>query len=354
MLNNLNHEIKEQIDDLNSSLRPLILRKQFDIAPYTKGPEDTKRREKSLQDIGYTLSYLSQAIELNSPGLFMSYSKWLKNLMHDLGISELPLIENFRAMKLILLQNLPIEDHDIISDFIDRGIKELKRDSTVEPSYINPTNPYSKYALDFLSFALAGKRHEASKLVLSLIKQGIPIKTLYLEVLQKVQYEVGHLWHTNKISIAQEHYITSLIQLVISQLYPYILSDKQANKTLLAACISGEHHEIGLRMLTDIFEMEGWDTWFLGSNLPDDQIISMIKDKKPDLIALSVTVMFHLDKLSKLIKKIKMHGISAPIMVGGYPFNNDKTLWKKVGADGWATDPSRAIRFADRLLDLVG
>jgi methanogenic corrinoid protein MtbC1 len=80
----------------------------------------------------------------------------------------------------------------------------------------------------------------------------------------------------------------------------------------------------------------------------------MIKNKKPDLIALSVTVVFHLDKLSKLIQKIRNEGIKTPIMVGGYPFNNDKTLWKKVGADGWATDPDHAIRFADKLLKVAG
>lgn len=354
MLNKLNEELKVQIDELNNSLRPLILKKQFDIAPYTKGPQSEKRREASLKDIGYTLSYLSQAIELNSPGVFVSYAKWLKKLMQDLGMSSVSLIENFRAMKLILNQNLPIEYHKLINDFINQGIDELKSEVSDDVSYIDPANPYSKYALEFLSFAIAGKRHDASKLILSLVKQGVPIKVIYLDVLQKVQYEVGHLWHSNKISIAQEHYITSLIQLVISQIYPYILSDKQENKTLVASCISGELHEIGLRMLTDIFEIEGWDTWFLGSNLPDNEIITMIKNKKPDLIALSVTVVFHLDKLSKLIQKIRNEGIKTPIMVGGYPFNNDKTLWKKVGADGWATDPDHAIRFADKLLKVAG
>ena len=354
MLDKLHTDLKLQIEELNSSLRPLILKKQFEIAPYTKGPTTEKRRKSSLQDIGYTLSYLGQAIELNSPGMFVSYSNWLKALMHDLGISISAIVENFKAMKLVLLETLPLEYHNIITEYIDKGIEVLEDDFTPESSYIDLSTPYGKFANEFLTYALAGKRHNASKLILSLVKKEIPIKNIYVDVLQIVQYEVGHLWHTNKISIAQEHYITSLIQLVISQLYPYILNEKQTNKTLLASCISGEQHEIGLRMLSDIFELEGWNTWFLGANLPDKEIIKAILERKPDLIALSVTVLFHLDKLTSLISKIKASGITTPIMVGGYPFNNDKTLWKKVGADGWATDPEHALKFAQKLLELAG
>ncbi|MBI9032591.1 cobalamin-dependent protein [bacterium] len=354
MQTEVSQELKRLIDKMNISLRPVILDKQFEIAPYTKGTNSERRREASLQDIGYNLSYLAQAIELNSPNLFVSYSNWLKGLMLDLGFSITSVIENFRAMKIVMLDNFPVDYHTIISEYIEIGIKELGQDFIPDESYIDPAKPYSKHALDFLAYALGGKRHEASQLILSLVKNGVPIKTIYLEILQKVQYEVGHLWHTNKISIAQEHYITSLIQLVISQLYPFILNNKPNNKTLISACISGELHEIGLRMLSDIFELEGWDTWFLGANLPDQEIISMIKDKKPDVLALSVTMTFHLDKLTKLIQKIRDAGISTPIMVGGYPFNNDRTLWKKVGADGWAMDPDHALKFAARLTELAG
>lgn len=274
--------------------------------------------------------------------------------MLDLGFSITSIVENFEAMKIVLLETFPVDYHHIIGEYIDKGLEELMREYVPESSYIDPSNPYGKYALDFLSFALAGKRHEASKLILSLVKKGIPIKTIYLDILQKVQYEVGHLWHTNKVSIAQEHYITSLIQLVISQLYPYILNQNPSNKTLVAACVSGELHEIGIRMLADIFEIEGWNTWYLGSNLPDKEIVNMIKEKKPDVIALSVTIMFHLDKLTKLIKQIRDAGIMTPIIVGGYPFNHDETLWKRVGADAWAMDPDHALEYADRLRTLVG
>ena len=48
--------------------------------------------------------------------------------------------------------------------------------------------------------------------------------------------------------------------------------------------------EIGARMVADFFEMEGWDTCFLGANTPKESIIETIRAQKADLVALSDTV----------------------------------------------------------------
>jgi methanogenic corrinoid protein MtbC1 len=37
-------------------------------------------------------------------------------------------------------------------------------------------------------------------------------------------------------------------------------------------------------------------------------------------------------------------------MVGGYPFNVDPDLWRRIGADGSARDASEAIGVAQRLV----
>jgi methanogenic corrinoid protein MtbC1 len=36
-------------------------------------------------------------------------------------------------------------------------------------------------------------------------------------------------------------------------------------------------------------------------------------------------------------------------MVGGYPFNIEPELWKRIGADAYAADASEAIAVASRL-----
>ncbi len=347
-------ELKDLLDKNNVRLRSLILLKQFEISPELEIKYSAKQKEYCLRDIGFNLSYLAQAIKLQSPNLFSAYSKWLKILLLNLGVSIPSVIANYKAMSEVLCKELSPSYHEIITSYIESGIEMLYKELKQESTLIDPSNQYSRYAKEFLSFVLNGKKTNASELILSLVKSGVSVKDIYINILQQVQYEIGHLWQTNKISIAQEHYATSVTQLVISQMYPYLFTGKNKNKVLLTSCVSGELHEIGLRMLTDIFEIEGWDTWYLGANLPDESVIEMIKEKKPDIVALSVTVMFYLEKLMDLIDKIRKAGITTPIMVGGYPFINDKQLWKKIGADGWAIDPERALKVADRLINASG
>ncbi|MBI9032593.1 cobalamin-dependent protein [bacterium] len=350
MQNDLYCELKEYLDQNNYRLRLPIFKRQLELMPDLKIKYSEKQMGYCLRDIGFNLSYLAQAIKLESPNLFFSYSKWLLILMQNLRIPIASVIANFKAMKQLLHEETQAKYHHIIDFYLELGIEALNKDYDEVSGMIDPTNIYSQYAEKFINYVLNGEKAKASEMILGLVSEGVSVKNIYLDILQPVQYEIGHLWQTNKISIAQEHYATSVTQLVISQMYPFLFNGSPKDRVLLTSCVSGELHEIGLRMLSDIFELEGWSTWYLGANLPDESVIEMIKDKKPDIIALSATVMFFLEKLEKLILKIKESGIEAPIMVGGYPFIQDKMLWKKVGADGWAIDPERALKVADKLL----
>ncbi len=350
MQNDLYCELKEFLYQNNYRLRAPIFKKQLELMHDLNFEYSEKQKQYCLRDIGFNLSYLAQAIKLESPNLFFSYTKWLQILMKNLKIPIASVLANFEAMQLLLHEETQPRYHSIINFYIGLGIEALSKNYEEVVSMINPANMYSQYATQFINFVLNGEKAKASEMILKLVSDGISVKNIYLDILQPVQYEIGHLWQTNKISIAQEHYSTSVTQLVISQMYPFLFNGSPKNRVLLTSCVSGELHEIGLRMLSDIFELEGWSTWYLGANLPDEAVIEMIKDKKPNIIALSVTVMFFLEKLENLILKIREAGFNSPIMVGGYPFIQDKMLWKKVGADGWAIDPERALKVADKLL----
>ena len=129
-----------------------------------------------------------------------------------------------------------------------------------------------------------GDRHSAGKLIIEAVDNGISVKDIYLHVFQSSLYEVGRLWQENKITVAQEHYITAATQLIMSQLYPYISNNEKTGKVLVATSVSRELHEVGVRMVADFFEMDGWKTYYLGANTPTESVIQTIKSKKANLI----------------------------------------------------------------------
>jgi methanogenic corrinoid protein MtbC1 len=78
--------------------------------------------------------------------------------------------------------------------------------------------PANGLAARYLDFLLRGQRQAALELVQDAIRTGTGIREIWLRVFQDSQYEVGRLWQSNKISIAQEHYCTAATQMIMAQL----------------------------------------------------------------------------------------------------------------------------------------
>jgi MerR family transcriptional regulator, light-induced transcriptional regulator len=216
--------------------------------------------------------------------------------------------------------------------------------------------PLAELAREYLDLLLAGERSQASRLIQEAVDDEVAVKDIYLHVFQRTQHEVGRLWQINQISVAHEHYCTAATQLIMSQLYPHIMSGEKTGRRLVMTCVKDELHELGARMVADFFEMEGWDTYYLGANTPTPDILSTLDEKKPDLLGISTTITYNLDQMNKLIKDVKSSpfGENIPVLVGGRPFNIDPNLYETIGADGQAPDAGTALRTADQLIQEMG
>jgi methanogenic corrinoid protein MtbC1 len=215
------------------------------------------------------------------------------------------------------------------------------------------TNLRFDLAQRYLELVLAGDRREASRSIIEAADQGIAIREIYLDVLQPVQREIGRLWQLHRISVAQEHLCTAITQLVMSQLYPRLFSGKRRQRSAVGTCVGGELHEIGMRMVVDLLEMEGWDTFYLGADTPHDAVIQQVVDVKADLLAVSVTLANHVDQAAKLIDRLRgdPRCAATKVLVGGLPFNFSPDLWSRVGADATAPDAQGAADAATRLFE---
>ncbi|NQU66185.1 MAG: cobalamin B12-binding domain-containing protein [SAR324 cluster bacterium] len=215
----------------------------------------------------------------------------------------------------------------------------------------NEGNPHTELADQYLEGLLQGKRHIARQLIMDAVESGVPVREIYLQVFQPSLHEIGRLWQINQVSVAQEHYCSAATQMIMSQLYPLIFSSEKIGRRLMATCIDGELHEIGVRMVADFFEMDGWDTHYLGANTPTDSIIQTIETFKPDILAISAVMTFNIAAAADLIAEVRANTNEKPkILVGGRPFNMAEGLWERVSADGFASDAEEAIRTAAKLM----
>jgi methanogenic corrinoid protein MtbC1 len=208
-------------------------------------------------------------------------------------------------------------------------------------------------AKKYLKSLLQADRITASKIVQNLVERGTDIKDIYISIFQASQHEIGRLWQTNRINVAQEHYCTAATQVIMSQLYPYVFRTPKLGHRMVAACVNGELHELGIRMVADFFEMEGWDTYYLGANTPVKSLLESLSQFQAEILCISATINFNVSALSELITLIRQSADTSKIKIlaGGRPFNIAPDLWWKMGADGYAADAKESISRGIALLD---
>ena len=163
----------------------------------------------------------------------------------------------------------------------------------------------------YLAAVRRGERRAAFAVIDEAARHGLPLGDVYVRVFQPTLREIGRLWQHNEITVADEHLATAITQAAMARLYSQaIVAESDAANTLLAACADNERHEVGLRMLCDLLECEGWDTTYLGATVPVESLLAMVKQRRPDVLALSAALPPHLPRLRDTIRAVRTR--SAP------------------------------------------
>jgi len=187
---------------------------------------------------------------------------------------------------------------------------------------------------EFLQGLLTGDKKHCSNLVFSFFQKEKSIITVYEELLKPSLYMIGDLWELNKITVATEHLASAIIESILNELYPHIQNSAKTNNSVVVSCLENEHHQIGSKMVADVFEKEGWDVLFLGANTPAKSLIEYIRLIHPTMLALSISLYFHIPYLEYLLKKLEFNFPKLKILIGGqalrYSIANELSGFKNV------------------------
>ena len=187
----------------------------------------------------------------------------------------------------------------------------------------------TSYSRSLLNSLIKGKRKESSDLAHKFLSENHSITDLYEEVMKPALYEVGELWEKNKISVATEHMATAISEGILNELYDTIYNSELANKRVVVACVENELHQVGIKMVADTFESHGWESFFLGTGIPLNELIDFIKETKPKLLAISLSVYYNYANLIKMITKLRREFPNLEILIGGQAFNqSDERITK--------------------------
>lgn len=164
---------------------------------------------------------------------------------------------------------------------------------------------------------LAGDRRACTEVVQRLLDESIGLEELYLDLFQTALYEVGGLWERNRISVAVEHTATAITESLMALAYPRLFQVRRIGRTAVVTCAAGELHQVGARMVADSLEMRGWDAHFLGANAPLDDLLRHVEEKKPEVLAISMSISSSLPRLHESVSQIREAHGDLKIAIGG-------------------------------------
>lgn len=191
----------------------------------------------------------------------------------------------------------------------------------METKKIIPTDDSYKVIYNvFTQSLISGDRAKCVELTRFFLDGGFSINMLYEYVFRDSLYKIGELWEQNKISIATEHLATAIIEAILNDLYSEFSIEKNKGKSVLLACLENELHQVGIKMVGDVFEQNGWEAYFLGANTPIVDLLLLAKDINPDIIALSISLYSNFLVFNNFIEKFRDKFPNTPLLIGGQAF----------------------------------
>src|SRR5215212_418780 len=139
----------------------------------------------------------------------------------------------------------------------------------------------------FLCQALAGNQAAAYQTIIRADDLGLPLTRLFGEVLQPALTELGQRWEHGQLLVAQEKEVSELARDLIADLSLRHARTPTDGPVLVAACVEGERHDLGLRMICGLFRAEGYAVHYLGADVAPRFLLEAVQLHRPAVVLLS-------------------------------------------------------------------
>ena len=150
-----------------------------------------------------------------------------------------------------------------------------------------------------------------------------------LNVLYPFLTKIGVMWQTSRINPAQEHFVSNLIRqkIIVAIDGACALLPAGARKALLFLR-EGELHEIGLLFYQYLLLKNGFETIYLGQNVPHSDLAEVVKIHEPQVLVTAIVAPITLPELNRYLQELATLSPS-PVLVSGFQAQRDGVAWPK-------------------------
>lgn len=181
------------------------------------------------------------------------------------------------------------------------------------------------------------------------------VEQVCLHVLEPVLVEFGERWERGEISVSVEHFATAFVLRKFGALFN-VSGPDSGRGPIVAACIEGELHEVGLLLTCLLLSRRGYQMIYLGPNLPVSDLVQAVLTIRPPMVLLSTSTLAGAERLILAVDKVTAAVSTAQVETvpvigyGGRIFETYPDLQKRTSGIFLATDIDAALHRIDTLM----
>jgi methanogenic corrinoid protein MtbC1 len=299
---------------------------------------------------------LAAAVSAGKPELFAEQVRWAGSLFAARNVPVANIAKALQSLRSVLAKELPENTQSLADEYFAAAVTAMDEAPPTQTGKLDADTEEGKLAASYLLAMLEGDRQKAIAIVHDAASEDWSVADLYVRVLAPAQREIGRMWLNDEINVAEEHFATATTKMVMSQLRGRAASQPRNGKTVVAATVPDNQHDVGVQMVADVFEMHGWRTISLGANVPTPDLVQAAEAFQADLLLISAALGKHLAAVRDTICVIRQHDPTkhTKILVGGTAFAGLADLADQYGADGYAANATEALQLGNRIVGLAG
>lgn len=205
-----------------------------------------------------------------------------------------------------------------VLELLDQGISISQARQLVERPEPGPQaeagDPWEKYRERMLQAVVRFDEQaldHAYNEVLSLYPEEMVTRRLLLPLLETL----GERWANRSGTVAEEHFFGSYLRNKIGARFHHQFRRGEGPR-LIAACLPGEQHEVGLLLFCLAAANHGYQPVLLGANMPLEELPLAARRANADAIILSSSYQPAAETLSRELQRMA-RGAALPVYMGG-------------------------------------
>ena len=208
---------------------------------------------------------------------------------------------------------------------------------------------YAALTGNYVEPLLSGDRANCRAVIDAALESGATPYDLLTRLVWPVMEQLQALYREDRIAVSSLNLATRPNRSITDQRCAKLPRAAANGKKVLIFCGDDEPEELGGQICADLFESDGWTVRFAGGGVPEDEVLQLIGDARPDLLCLFGTLPSGVPAVRRLIDYLREVN-SCPdmqVMCCGGIYKRAEGLAEEIGADLYAPDAHEAVRVAN-------